>query len=137
MTRLNWRTLLNPAAVATRAKGRSVSSSSRRAKWARRLRRDLGRGGSDVNVEEAPQVTRAHPEPGRERVLGGVVERTVGDGAERPAHELGSLDPTGARARDRADSGGTGGSPRPRPRPPTCTAGCCAPAVLPQQPGRQ
>ena len=59
--------------------------------------RDLGRSRADVNVEESAQVARAHPEPGRERVLGGVVERAVGDGAQRPAHELGGLDPTGHR----------------------------------------
>ena len=57
--------------------------------------RDLGRGRADVNVEQPAQVARAHAEAGRERVLGGVVERAVGDGAQGPAHELGRLDPAG------------------------------------------
>ena len=70
-----------------------MSSSKRRAKWARREPGDFGRRRADVLVEQAPQVARAHAEPRREVVFGRVVERAVGDAPHRAAHELGRVDP--------------------------------------------
>ena len=85
--------------------------------------RDLGGRRADVDVEQAAEVAGAHAQARCERVLGGVVERAVGDRAQRPAHELGRVDPAGrglavgpaAQARAEARGFGRGGEGvRPR-----------------------
>ena len=135
ITRFIWRTLLNPAAAASCAIGRSVSSSSRRGEVRAARTGDLARRRADVLGEQAAQVARAHAEARREVVFGRAVERAVGDAAHRAAHELGRRDPTRLGRRDRDGSAGTAGSRRPRPRPRARTAACCGAAACAGQPG--
>ena len=129
ITRFIWRTLLNPAAVATCVIGRSVSSSRRRAKWARR-ERATSLGVAPTCSSNRRRRWRALT-PSRAASSSSVASSSAPSAmrAHRAAHELGRVDPARRRVRDRDGSAGTDGSPRPRPRPRTRTAACCGAAA--------
>ena len=99
---------------------------------------DLVRRRADVLVEQPAQVACAHAEPcAASSSSFAVVERAVGDAAQRAAHELGRVDPAGiglavgtaAQARPEARGLGRG---RERVR-----LSCCARSGVALQPGRQ
>ena len=80
---------------------RSVSSSSRRAKWVRRERGQLVGRRADVLGEQAAQVAGRHAEAAGEVVLGAASSSApVDDEVDGPAHELRAC-AHGRRARER------------------------------------